>query len=590
LEKGGNMASHARAKVIITDRIAQEGVDLLRQHFDVDEEYNLSSEELLVKIPDYSAIIVRSRTKVTRKVIEAGRQLQVIGRAGSGLDRIDVEAAREWAIKVLNCPGANSVAVAEHTLALILALARHIPRADSTMKEGEWAKKQLKGIGLTGRTLGIIGFGSIGREVAKRAAAFGMRIIVNQPRLTPELAVQAGVTRYDLHDLLREADVVTLHVPWRSQNIGLISTDELALMKSSALLINTARGGIVDEDALLHALNKNIIAGAGVDVYANKPAQDNPLAKHEKVIASPNIAASTDEAQRNAAVQIAEKVIETLSVKEGVAATLSLQIVPTERIFPHEEYDEKRVNNLAAAIRKDGRLANPPIVAHTKGQYIVLDGATRTTAFKQMGIPHIVVQVMDPNSPQVNLDTWHHLIRGASAEEFIGQLRQIEGLRLTKVTESELDGVLEKESTVAYFMLPNGTFCLVEVANEQYERFEMLNKLVAHYTNWGHVARTVESNLDNLRLRYPKMAALGVFPTFKASDVVEAGVTRKLIPAGITRFIITGRVLRLNMPLEVLESRQPLIAKRRWLDKFIEEKLARQRVRYYHEPVVLLED
>lgn len=584
------MASNARAKVIVTDRIAKEGVDLLREHFDVDEEYSLSTEELLEKISDYSAIIVRSRTKITRQVIETGRQLQVIGRAGSGLDTIDVKAAREWAIKVLNCPGANSVAVAEHTLALILALARHIPQADSTMKNGIWAKKQLQGLGLTGRTLGIIGFGSIGREVAKRAAAFGMRIIVNQPRLTPELAVQAGVTRYDLHDLLREADVVTVHVPLRKQNIGLISKDELAQMKSSAFLINTARGGIVDEDALLHALNENIIAGAGVDVYANEPARDSALAKHEKVIASPHIAASTDEAQRNAAVQIAEKVIESLAVKEGVAATLSLQVVPTDRIFPHEEYDEKRVNNLADAIKNDGMLANPPVVAHTKGQYIVLDGATRTTAFKQLRIPHIIVQVMDADSPQVNLSAWHHLIRGSSAEEFLDELKQIEGLRLSEITESELDGVLEKASTVAYFMLPDGKFWLAEVASEEFERFEVLNEVVAHYTKWGHVARTVESNLENLRLRYPNMAALGVFPSFKASDVVEAGVTRKLIPAGITRFMITGRVLRLNMPLEVLESRQPLIAKRRWLDQFIEAKLARQRVRYYHEPVVLLED
>ena len=584
------MASNARAKVIVTDQIAQEGIDLLREHFDVDEEYSLSAEELLEKIPHYSAIVVHNRTKITRKVIEAGRQLQVIARADTGLDNINVRVAREWAVKVLNCPGANSVAVAEHTLALILALARHIPQADSSMKKGQWAKKELKGLGLIGRTLGIVGFGSIGRQVAKRASAFGMRILVNQPRLTPELAIQAGVTRTDFHDLLREADVVTLHVPLRAQNRGLIGSEELALMKPSAFLINTARGGIVDEEALLHALNENIIAGAGVDVYVNEPATDSALARHAKVVASPHIAASTDEAQRNAAVQIAEKVIESLAVKEGVAATLSLQIVPTERIFPHEAHDQKRVNNLADAIKNDRMLANPPIVAHTGGKYVVLDGATRTTAFKQMGIPHLVVQVMDTDSSQVNLSTWNHLIRGSSPEELINELKTIEGLRLTKATESELEGVFEKESTVAYFMLSDGTFWLAELDGEEFERIEVLNKVVAHYTDWGHVARTVETNLESLRLRYPKMAALGVFPTFTPSDVVQAGTSRKLLPAGLTRFIITGRVLRLNIPLEVLESRQPLIAKRRWLDQFIEEKLARQRVRYYHEPVVLLED
>ena len=583
------MSTNSKVRVLITDRIAKEGIGLLRQNFEVDEEYNLSPEDLVRIIGNYSAIIVRSRTKVTRRVIEAGRQLQAIGRAGSGLDNIDVQAARDWAVKVLNCPGANSVAVAEHTMGLMLALARHIPRADSTMKAGQWAKKQLKGLGLTDRTLGIIGFGRIGGEVAKRATAFGMRIIVNQPRLTPELALQAGVERYDLHDLLRESDFVTLHVPLRAQNMGLISQEELALMKPTAFLINTARGGIVDEDALLHALNNGTIAGAGVDVYASEPAKNNPLAEHANVIASPHIAASTDEAQRNAAVQIAEQIIESLAVKEGVAATLSLQIVPTERIFPHEEYDEKRVHDLAVAIRKDGMLANPPVVAHTQGQYIVLDGATRTTAFKKMNIPHIVVQVMETDKPEVQLYAWHHLIRGSSPEEFLGQLQQIEGLRLTEVPANDA-GMLEKENSVAYFMLPNGTFWLAEVADETFERFDVLNRMVAHYTKWGHVARTVEKDLEKLRLRYPNMAALAVFSSFKPSDVVEAGVTRKLLPAGITRFVITGRVLRLNMPLEVLESNQPLIAKRRWLDQYIEKRLARQRVRYYHEPVVLLED
>ncbi|MGB0387774.1 MAG: NAD(P)-dependent oxidoreductase [Ardenticatenaceae bacterium] len=584
------MSTDSRPRVIITDPIAKEGIDLLRENFDVDLEYNLSPEELMDKISDYSAIIVRSRIKVTRRLIEAGRQLQAIGRAAAGLDNIDVKAAREWGIKVLNCPGANSVAVAEHTMGLILSLARHIPRADRTMKGGEWAQKELKGLGLTDRTLGIIGFGRIGGEVAKRAAPFGMRIIVNQPRLTPELALQAGVERYDLHDLLRESDFVTVHVPLRSKNIRLIGSDELDLMKSSAYLINTARGGIVDEDALLEALNNGAIAGAGVDVYANEPAINHPLAQHSNVVASPHIAASTDEAQHNAAVEIAEQIIESLAVKEGVAATLSLQIVPTERIFPHEAYDEKRVNDLAAAVRKDGMLVNPPIVAHTQGQYIVLDGATRTTAFKQMGIRHMVVQVMDENQPEVQLNAWHHLIRGASPEEFVAQLLQIEGLRLTEVPQTALDGLLEKENTLAYFMLPNGTYWLAEVADESFERLEVLNRMVAHYTNWGRVARTIESDLESLRLRYPEMAALALYSPFKPSEVVQAGVSRKLVPAGITRFIITGRVLRLNMPLEVLESNQPLIAKRRWLDQYLGERLARQRVRYYQEPVVLLED
>ncbi|MGB0389448.1 MAG: NAD(P)-dependent oxidoreductase, partial [Ardenticatenaceae bacterium] len=209
-----------KPKVIITDPLAKEGIDLLREHFDVDLHYNLSPQELEQVIGQYNALIVRSATKVTSRILDAGQTLQAVGRAGVGLDNIDVSAARDLGVKVLNCPGSNSVAVAEHTMAFVLGLARHLPRANQTIKEGLWAKKQLKGLGLTGRTLGIIGFGRIGREVAKRAQAFGMRIIVKEPYLTPELALEAGVSLVNLSDLLAESDFITLHIPLSPENVG----------------------------------------------------------------------------------------------------------------------------------------------------------------------------------------------------------------------------------------------------------------------------------------------------------------------------------------------------------------------------------
>lgn len=587
------MSTAVKPRIIITDPLAQEGIDLLREHFDVDLRYNLSPQELEQVIGGYSAIIVRSGTKVTARILDAGRQLQAVGRAGSGLDNIDVSAARDLGVKVLNCPGANSVAVAEHTMALILALARHLPRANQTMKEGQWAKKQLKGLGLSGRTLGIIGFGRIGREVAKRAQAFGMRIIVNQPRLTPELALEAGVSLYDLDDLLAESDFLTLHIPIRPENMGLISREQFKRMKSSAFLINTARGGIVDEEALLEALEEGEIAGAGIDVFLKEPATNSALARHPNVIASPHIAASTDEAQRNAAVAIAEQIIEHVDVKKGVAATLSLEMVPTELVIPHESFDPKRAERLGKAIERDGLLVNPPIVAKKEGKYIILDGATRQTAFKQLGIPHIVVQVVDPYREDIALHTWYHLISGTSSAELRGELSQVPGLQLIEMPAStSIQSFLQEPTTLAYFALPDGNFWLAEL-NDDYDTgdsLSVLNLMVHQYTVWGEVARTLMTDLDHLRTVYPEMAALAVFPQFQVDDALNAAIQQKPIPQGITRFIIPGRVLRLNVPIDILQSQESLIAKRRWLDQFVQDKLGRQRVRYYHEPVVLLED
>ncbi len=317
---------------------------------------------------------------------------------------------------------------------------------------------------------------------------------------------------------------------------------------------------------------------------------NNRLAQHPKVIATPHIAASTEEAQITAAVSIAEQVVKFLEGDGSVAATLSLQMVPTEQIIPHEAVDPKRVARLASSIEKDAMLVNPPLVAERDGKFIVLDGATRTSAFIQLGIPHLVVQLADPARGDVTLHTWHHVISGPSPSEFMDELKQIPGLSLDEIPAADVHAMLREGGALATIALADGRFFHAGLSDAQHDRLDVLNAMVACYTDWGTVSRTLTSDTEQLRLAFADMVALIVFPQFQPDDALNAALQGKTLPQGITRFIIPGRVLRLNVPLEILASNEPLAAKRRWLDSFISDKLNRQRVRYYHEPVILLEE
>ncbi|MCP3901382.1 MAG: hydroxyacid dehydrogenase, partial [Desulfobacteraceae bacterium] len=286
-----------KPKVIICDLIDKIGIDMLEEHCQVDVQSGLSEEQLISVISKYDAAIVRSATKFSKVVIDTASNLKVIGRAGSGLDSIDLDAAKDKGITVVNSPNANSVAVAEHTFGLIFALVRHLPRANASLKNNRWEKKDLMGTGLAGKTLGLVGFGKISRQVASRAIAFGMNVQVAQQRATPEKNAKLGVETVDLKTLFRTSDFISLHIPGRPDNIDFLGVEFLSYMKPTAYIINTASGAILDEDALLYALNEDRIAGAALDVFKVEPAIDNLLVAHEKVIVSPHIAASTDDAQ-----------------------------------------------------------------------------------------------------------------------------------------------------------------------------------------------------------------------------------------------------------------------------------------------------
>lgn len=297
-------------QILVSDPIAPQGIEQLAAHAHV-----------LQGPPDkhlgeYDALIVRSATSVTAELLQAAAPcLKVIGRAGVGVDNIDLEAARELGMRVVNAPHAASTAVAEHTLALMLSLARHIPEATLRMRAGEWPKKELVGIELTGKTLGIIGLGRIGTEVARRAGAFKMRVISYDPFLTEEDQASRGAQAFALDALLEQADFITLHLPLTDETDGLIDRPALQAMKAGVRIISTARGGLIDEEALLEALQRGRLAGAALDVFATEPPKNIGLINHPSVIATPHIAGQTVEAQRRVAVDIVEEVLAALEGK-----------------------------------------------------------------------------------------------------------------------------------------------------------------------------------------------------------------------------------------------------------------------------------
>jgi D-3-phosphoglycerate dehydrogenase len=301
-----------RVRILICDPIHDEGVNLLREAgFDVDIETSITGQELVERVNDYDAIVVRSRTKVTRVVLEASERLSAVARAGVGLDNVDLKAAGERGVEVLNSPEAPSNAVAELVLGLMVSLARRIPLADASMKRGEWIKRRLTGFELKGKTLGIIGFGRIGHALAQKARDLGMRIFAYDI-IIEELMKgvdEASVEPVTKEVLLKESDFVSIHVPLLPQNRHMIGAREMEAMKDGAYLINTARGGIVDKEALREALESGKLAGAALDVFEVEPPEDTSLTGLENLIALPHIGAATVEAQRANSTIVAEKLI-----------------------------------------------------------------------------------------------------------------------------------------------------------------------------------------------------------------------------------------------------------------------------------------
>lgn len=575
-------------RVLVCEPLHEAGLSLLEAASDVDVRTGLSPADLAAILPDYDGLIVRREVQVTADLLEFAFRLKIIGRAMPGLDNIDVPAARAKGIEVVNAPAANTLAIAEHVLGLLLAMARRLPWAESTLREGGGRPLQMTGMGLYGKTLGIVGFGPVGRQIALRAQAFGMKILVNQPLFTPELALEANVKSVDLNDLLSQSDFVTLHVPLTPETERLIGPAQLARMRPTAYLINTAYEPLVDGAALLEALDAGRIAGAALDIFTGSESPEHPLVRHPRIIATPRIAGYTEDAARDAAVTVAEKFLDFFATAK-IEPVLPLRIVPSDMVFAHELFDRKRVEGLAQRLQAAGALKNPPLVMETDNGYMVLDGATRSTALRQLGLPHMLVQVFQADTEGLELETWYHVIREIDRDDLLQLLRSLPDIELVpSAPERAMEAQLEYGS-LCYIQLAGGGVYLVH-ARAGANRLDALNQLTTTYIDASRTSRTLSRDMAQLQHEYPDMAALVVFPVYTVEQVIQLACAGRRLPAGITRFIVPGRILRVNLDLEILRSDLSIREKNRWLHDLLLEKQKNGQIRYYAEPVYLLDE
>lgn len=299
-------------KILVSDPISDQGIEILKKEFDVDIATGLPPAELIKCIGNYEALIVRSETQVTKDVINSGKKLKIIGRAGVGVDNIDVNTATEKGIIVVNAPEGNTISAAEHTIAMMMAMSRNIPQANASLKSKKWDRKKFMGVEVRGKVLGVVGLGRIGAEVAKRAQGMEMNVLAYDPFISQERAAELGVELTTVEDIVRRADYITVHTPLTKETKDLIGGKEFATAKKGVRLINCARGGIINEEALAEAVKAGIVSGAAIDVFVKEPPLDSPLLELDRVIVTPHLGASTEEAQINVAVSVAEQIVNAL--------------------------------------------------------------------------------------------------------------------------------------------------------------------------------------------------------------------------------------------------------------------------------------
>ncbi|MFC1961414.1 NAD(P)-dependent oxidoreductase [Chloroflexota bacterium] len=571
------MDSEHRSRILVYDSIEAHYLDCLSEAVEVDIRPDLTDAEFMACIGAYDALIAGPPRRLTSRMIEQGFGLQAIGYAASRLDNVDVSAARARGIEVFNAPASSAVAIAEQTLSQLLLLA-----------------SQLGDGGLAGKTLGMVGFGRIGQQVAQRARAFNMRVLVNQPRLTPELALAAGVHAVDLLELLHEADFVSLHLPFNAETQTILGQSEIGTMKPSACLINTGHAGLLDNGALLAALHNDRIAGATLFIHPGEiadtlDAATVALRQHPRVRTTPYQTTIIDSNHADAVREVCESIADLLGAEQA-SALLSLQVIPIEQVSPHEEVDEKRVARLMAAIGDNPHVIDPPIAVYWNNRYVILDGATRFTAFKRLGFEHLIFQLVDTMPESFTLHTWYHAIsRDQPFGDLLLHLQQLDGILFETLPPDKIQAIFQDETVLCYFLARDGRITLAKTAPGAVH-LAVMNDLVASYTNWGNVERTLLTDLPRLLEQFPRLTAVAIFPQFAPETVFDVASQGGFVPAGLTRFVIPGRILRLNMKLDRLLENDTLAAKRTWFKKQLAEKIASSRLRYYEEPVVLLDE
>ncbi len=383
-------------KVLVSDKLSETAVQIFRDRgIEVDFKPDLGKdkEALLAAIPQYDGLAIRSATKVTPKILAAAENLKVIGRAGIGVDNVDLPAASQKGVIVMNTPFGNSITTAEHAISLMMAVARQIPEASASTHAGKWEKSRFMGVELTNKTLGVIGAGNIGGIVCDRALGLKMKVLAYDPFLTEERAAQLGVTKVELDDLLPRADFITLHVPLTDKTRNILSRENIAKLKPGARVINCARGGLVDEDALADALKQGHIAGAGFDVFAVEPATDSPLFGLPNVVVTPHLGAATKEAQENVAIQVAEQMSDYL-LTGAVQNALNMPSVTAEEAAVMGPW-LKLAEHLGAFI---GQMTDEPV----KAVNILYDGGVAEMNLDALGCA-ATAGLMKVSNPDVNM-------------------------------------------------------------------------------------------------------------------------------------------------------------------------------------------
>lgn len=361
-------------RILISDSVEQGCVDILRsENFEVDNRPGLSAKELKQVISAYDGLVVRSSTRVTGEIIALGTRLKVIGRAGTGVDNIDVPSATRRGILVMNTPGGNTISAAEHTVSMLMSLARNIPQAHQSIGKGEWERKKFTGTEVFEKTLGVIGLGKIGREVALRCHGLGMAVIGYDPIIAPEAAAKINIELVPLEEIFRRANFITVHTPLTADTKGLLNDASFNRCKKGVRVINCARGGIIDEGALLRALESGRVAGAALDVFEVEPPKGNPLLRHSRVIATPHLGASTEEAQEKVAIQIAHQIADALKGRSfaGVMNGAVMQLTLREEVRPLVLLAEKMGSMVAQMA--EGKLKRLTVGAAGEQALSVLD-------------------------------------------------------------------------------------------------------------------------------------------------------------------------------------------------------------------------
>jgi D-3-phosphoglycerate dehydrogenase / 2-oxoglutarate reductase len=354
-------------KVLISDKMDPKAAAIFRERgIEVDEIAGETPEQLIARIGEYDGLAIRSATKVTKAVLDAATNLKVVGRAGIGVDNVDIPAATARGVVVMNTPFGNSITTAEHAIALMLALARQLPEADASTQAGKWEKNRFMGVEVTGKTLGLIGAGNIGSIVASRALGLRMKVVAYDPFLTPERALDLGIEKVHLHELLARADFITLHTPLTDQTRNILSRDALAATKPGVRIVNCARGGLIDEAALKDMLDSGHVAGAALDVFETEPAKDSPLFGTPGFISTPHLGASTSEAQVNVAIQVAEQMSDFLLLG-GVTNAVNVPSLSAE--------EAPKLRPYMALAEKLGKLAGQVLGDDIKGVSIEVEGA-----------------------------------------------------------------------------------------------------------------------------------------------------------------------------------------------------------------------